>query len=584
MSETSVEKIRTSLGSRVIFGVIAAIWISSFLKMIYLFSLGRNVPPFSGWIFLLPTIIGLLLVTLKGNIRLRLHSLGTPIGLLMVFWAWLVLWKVDVAAVNGNIFQGMTSQSSEVYLFITGFGLFLAFIDTKAIFNYAYWFAPLAIFNAIFFVAALYALFTGKNILPALPLDEGDFFFTWGRIIEAFLWYSSGLVFGYSILQKFKTDRPTLKVIGFTIGKFVIVIILLIIIGSVIGNALPKDYWFGRWLRSDQPIPPSSNQENGQAATFWPANMCPDAIENKDNPDRAHYAIKNNERYLLDEPTDIWVKENCAFGEGAKQKKNDEFQWSTMREGPYRDTVSYATGTSLTTWEDSKIILAEHASVPDVIMKDGILYVYFVDVSTDGIAEQIGLITSSDNGKTWSEKTNISITGLGSKAAVDPSPYLLDDGRIRLYYFDISTTRTQGLQNNTIYSAISSDGMNFTEEPGKRFTYPAIFDPSVIMVGSTWRMYVGTDDQKVLSATSTDGLTFTYEGVALTQASIPDVVYENSTYYLFTGGIETATSKDGKTFTKTGDRFDSGALTADPGVVKLSDGSYFMVFKTKPLK
>lgn len=258
-----------------------------------------------------------------------------------------------------------------------------------------------------------------------------------------------------------------------------------------------------------------------------------------------------------------------------------QYNWSQMSEGPYRDRVSFATGTSLTSWQDSQIILSEHASVPDVILKDGTLYVYFVDVSEDGKPEQVGLLKSSDNGKNWSEKQIVTIKDLGNKVAVDPAPYLLDDGRIRLYYFDISKTRVEGTSNNSIYSAVSSDGVNFTEESGVRFKYPAIYDPDVIKVGDAWRMYVGTEDQKVLSATSQDGLTFTYEGVAYSGSSIPNVIYEDGTYYLFTGGIEIATSKDGKTFTKTSSRFDSGGLTADPGVAKLADGSFFMVYKTK---
>lgn len=261
-------------------------------------------------------------------------------------------------------------------------------------------------------------------------------------------------------------------------------------------------------------------------------------------------------------------------------KNEEEYNWSEMNEGPYNDKISFATSDDLENWTDSGEILAEHASVPDVINKDGELLVYFVDVSTDGIAEQIGLIRSSDNGKTWSEKENIVIDGVGDKVAVDPAPYLLDDGRIRLYYFDIATTKTEGLENNTMYSAISDDGINFTQEEGKRFTYNAIFDPSVIEVNGQWRMYMGTEDGRVLSATSSDGLDFKYEGVALKDGVIPNVIYENDIYYLFTGGIEVSISNDGMSFTKTGNRFDSGGLTADPGVVKLDNGSYLMVYKT----
>jgi len=263
-----------------------------------------------------------------------------------------------------------------------------------------------------------------------------------------------------------------------------------------------------------------------------------------------------------------------------KGKDLNEFNWSQMEQGPYHDRVSFATGATLTDWTDSEKILAEHASVPDVLVKDATLYVYFVDVSQNGKPEQIGLLRSVDYGQTWEEKVFATIQGLGDKVAVDPAPMLLEDGRIRLYYFDIGSTKTQGTENNTIYSAISSDGINFTQETGFRFRKADIFDPDVVKIGDTWRMYVGTGNQQVLTAISQDGLTFTYEGVALNGGAIPNVVYENGTYYLFTGGIEISTSSDGETFTETGKRFDSGGPTNDPGVAKLSDGTYFMVYKT----
>lgn len=271
---------------------------------------------------------------------------------------------------------------------------------------------------------------------------------------------------------------------------------------------------------------------------------------------------------------------NEEYSNNKKAADPNQYNWSTMSQGPYRDRISFATGKSLTSWTNSGKILAEHASVPEVIVKDGTIYAYFVDVSEDGKAEQIGMISSSDKGSTWSSKQVINISGLGDKVAVDPDPYLLSDGRIRLYYFDISKTKIEGTKNNTIYSALSDDGVNFIEEQGSRFKYADIFDPEVIFDGKTWRMYVGTSDQKVLSATSSDGLSFTYEGVALTGGAIPNVVLENGTYYMFTGGIDISTSKDGKTFSKTSNRFDSGRLTADPGVVKLGENNYFMIYKT----
>jgi len=269
--------------------------------------------------------------------------------------------------------------------------------------------------------------------------------------------------------------------------------------------------------------------------------------------------------------------EEGDIDEDINGKPAQEYDWSTMNEGPYNDKVSFATSSDLFNWTDSETVLATHASVPGAIYKDGVIYVYFVDVSVDGIAERIGMISSSDNGQTWSEKEYIDIDGVGDKVPVDPAPFLLDDdGRIRLYYFDINEERSSmgSESENKIYSAISSDGVSFVEE-GVCFSKEGVFDPDVIEVDGVYRMYVGDlEGNRVISATSSDGLNFVEEGVAYTGGAVPDVFYKDGAYYLYTVGIDISTSSDGASFTKTSYRFESSInmLTADPSVIELDDG------------
>jgi len=269
-----------------------------------------------------------------------------------------------------------------------------------------------------------------------------------------------------------------------------------------------------------------------------------------------------------------------------KEKTGDEYSWSTMNEGPYNDQVSYATSTDLLNWVDSQEILAIHASDPGAVYKDGIIYLYFVDVSQDGIAERTGLLKSEDNGATWGNITYVIWSGIQEKVPVDPCPFVLDDGSIRIYYFDIEEGRTNidPGKLNKIYSATSSDGINFVQDSGVRFSNIDVYDPDVIKVNDTWHMYVGNLDQnKVISATSTDGLDFTEEGTAYSGGVVPDVFYKDGLFYLYTVGIDISTSADGSTFTKTSYRFESeiNMLTADPSVIELDDGTYMMFYKTK---
>ncbi len=269
--------------------------------------------------------------------------------------------------------------------------------------------------------------------------------------------------------------------------------------------------------------------------------------------------------------------------EPSKQFEQD-YNWSTMTEGPYRDKVSFATSTDLLNWTDSEVILAEHASVPGAMYKDGVIYVYFVDVSEDGKPEQTGLIRSEDNGQTWLSKEYVVYEGIGDKVPVDPAPFLLD-GRIRLYYFDINEERSSmgSESENKIYSAISSDGMSFVEE-GVCFSKEGVYDPDVIEVDGVYRMYVGDlEGNRVISATSSDGLNFVEEGVAYTGGAVPDVFYKDGVYYLYTAGIHISTSQDGVSFSQTSYSFEAaqGGVTADPSVIELDNGTYLMLYKTK---
>ncbi|MEM0467388.1 MAG: hypothetical protein QXX20_07345 [Candidatus Thermoplasmatota archaeon] len=277
---------------------------------------------------------------------------------------------------------------------------------------------------------------------------------------------------------------------------------------------------------------------------------------------------------------------NVESDNNDNEKDTNLYQWSQMNEGPYKDKISFATSTDLLNWTDSQRILAEHASVPGAVYKNGIIYVYFVDVSENGKPEQIGLIRSEDNGQTWSPKEYVSFEGIGEKVPVDPAPLLLDDGRIRLYYFDINEGRSSHSPpgTNKIYSAISTDGRHFIQEDGIRFEKEAIFDPDVVCVGNTWYLYVGyIMSNQILSAISTDGLTFTEKGPAYHGGTVPDVFYHNGTYYLYTIGIDISTSQDGLWFTKTSSRFQSnvGTVTADASVIQLNDGTYLMLYKTR---
>lgn len=276
-------------------------------------------------------------------------------------------------------------------------------------------------------------------------------------------------------------------------------------------------------------------------------------------------------------------KDDTAMVNAGIDKKSvvgREYNWSTMDQGPYSDKIGYATSTDLVHWSDSGKTLAEHASVPGAAVKDGTIYLYFVDVATDGISEQLGLMKSTDQGETWSEKEIIKISGAENKVPVDPTPLVLPDGRFRLYYLDILSVDS----TNKIYSAISDNGVNYTEEAGVRLEYAGVFDPDVIFNEGAYFMYVGSmEGNNVYVATSIDGLNFNEPQLAYAGGAIPDAFFDGTKYYLYMGGIIIATSDNGLNYEKSDYSFQSnlGQITADPAIVKIGENNYLLFYKYK---
>ena len=160
---------------------------------------------------------------------------------------------------------------------------------------------------------------------------------------------------------------------------------------------------------------------------------------------------------------------------------------------------------------------------------------------------------------------------------MDPDIVLLPDGRYRLFY----------MYAGVIYSATSNYGINFVKENGVRFQGAAgetWMDPDVIKMGSVWRMFVwkaAADASQVISTVSSDGLSFTKESDLTTVGNISctiPVANGYRMYYVEAGaGICSAFSSNGVSWTGEGVRLSDAA---DPTVIRLSSGTYKMFYKT----
>lgn len=181
----------------------------------------------------------------------------------------------------------------------------------------------------------------------------------------------------------------------------------------------------------------------------------------------------------------------------------------------------------------------------------------------------------------------------------DPEVVKLPDGRYRMYYGLDPRTYPE---NINIVSAVSSDGLNWTAEPGTRMSEGAL--PSVIeLPDGRWRMYYNSPGS-IQSAISDDGLNFQAEGLRLaTNLGGPSVVkLDDGRYRMYlqdfefiavtvTTGmprmdvspsvsrIKSAISPDGLSWEmEPGVRIDAQYAIGTPDIVKLPDGSFQLYF------
>jgi predicted GH43/DUF377 family glycosyl hydrolase len=243
--------------------------------------------------------------------------------------------------------------------------------------------------------------------------------------------------------------------------------------------------------------------------------------------------------------------------------------------------------------------------VPFVLaLPDGRYRMYFTIRDGGGIQSAI-----SSDGLNWTKESGLRVAngaqGSGEEGVGDPTVIQLDDGSYRMYYSGkLGFGGPNTGEINRIYSAISSDGLNWQKE-GLRVESVGTPDNGWASVSEIVRTfdgryrlyYVGNAVlhpyylDYIVSAISNDGLNFTREGIISglpVLAHDPSVItFSNGTYWLFYAwgahdqtSIYTARSTDGRNFTLDyvaqvvpGGTYDPSAIV-DPAVILFPDGTY----------
>jgi hypothetical protein len=215
--------------------------------------------------------------------------------------------------------------------------------------------------------------------------------------------------------------------------------------------------------------------------------------------------------------------------------------------------------------------------------------------------DKVAVRISEDNGRTWGQAQPIVVNGLpsGFQRPFDPTLTLTTDGRIRIFF---SSGRSIGMMldsNIATYSAISTDGVNYTFEPNVRFSVSgkAVIDPAVLRIGSKWYYTApkGAPQEGAYHATSDDGLNFTRRGDipsdSASQWTGNLVEYGVGMRFYGSGrrGLWWSYSADGTSWSTPVSITASGNTSmpliirgSDPTVLKIADNNYLIVYVSAP--
>ncbi len=264
---------------------------------------------------------------------------------------------------------------------------------------------------------------------------------------------------------------------------------------------------------------------------------------------------------------------------------------------PWDGSIYMATSKDGLNFEDSKLFI-DRAGVPNLLLTSkGTLiatFQYFTFAEQE-MFDVIAYTVSHDSEKTWKPVNKIGFEGKGfepekigpgSPNPVDPTLVELEDGTFRLYF----TFHPIGSQYPTLFSARSTSLDTLFKVEGQQLdTNRMILDPALIQYKGLWHHYTVLHGEKIdnkhvnVHSTSPSGLNFEQHDDILLEFQLLGQVIEDDGKLRFYGsgeGVKSATSIDGYDWSiDPGTRVDG----ADPGVAKLPDKSYLIIYtKLKP--
>jgi hypothetical protein len=178
------------------------------------------------------------------------------------------------------------------------------------------------------------------------------------------------------------------------------------------------------------------------------------------------------------------------------------------------------------TWSDDGInfttpgIFQDSSGVPSLIRWKGdtlvCVFQWFRQPVNSSTWDKVAVKFSFNSGVTWTQPAPIIVSGIPGnfQRPFDPTLAVINNNSLRIYFSSSNGMPVGGLSSIVdTYSAISSDGRNFTFEPDARFddAVRPVIDPAVIYFQGMWHYAApsGAPQDGAFHCTSTDGIHFT---------------------------------------------------------------------------
>lgn len=227
--------------------------------------------------------------------------------------------------------------------------------------------------------------------------------------------------------------------------------------------------------------------------------------------------------------------------------------------------------------------LMSSASVPDAVKFKGKNLVYYVNGDFDKHSIHVAEITN--NGQAIKDLGPIKLNGQIIKDAVDPDLLVTEDDKLRLFYYvGLFTKPVTNPKPNKFYSATSSDGLNFSIE-GVVASLDDATDPSVtILKNGTYLMAIARNkENKIQFFRSNDGYNFKKSNIikgGIPELSVNSRGQPNLLFQDQGGFILKSSDNDGKTWKTVKQSVIAGVPkgSASPSLLRINENEVLMLY------